>query len=113
MQLDEYQEKSKKYDLGEQTDQLLDPAFMEKILGLSGEAGEFSDKVKKILRDKDGKYDDTDRTELLKELGDVLWYVAAVARYLDEPFSELAAQNIDKLESRYQRNQLSGSGDNR
>ena len=113
MQLDEYQEKSKKYDLGEQTNQLLAPAFMEKILGLSGEAGEFSDKVKKILRDKGGKYDTADRIELLKELGDVLWYVTAVARYLDEPLSELAAGNIDKLESRYQRNQLSGSGDNR
>ena len=69
--------------------------------------------MKKILRDKGGEYDDTDRTEMLKELGDVLWYVASVARYLDESLSELAAQNIDKLESRYQRNQITGSGDNR
>lgn len=113
MKLDEYQDTIKKFDLGQQTSELNDPAFMEKILGLSGETGEFCDKVKKILRDKGGQYDDADRTEMLKELGDVLWYVASVARYLDEPLSQVAAHNVEKLESRLERGKITGSGDNR
>ena len=113
MKLDDYQAQIKKYDLGAQTSDLNAPDFMEKILGLAGETGEFCDKVKKILRDQNSEYDTTDRAELLKELGDVLWYVASIARYLDEPLSKVAAQNVEKLESRLKRNKLTGSGDNR
>ena len=88
-------------------------AFMEKVLGLAGEAGEAVDKVKKILRDHQGKISEADREALLKELGDVLWYVASVARYLDEPLARVAEGNLAKLESRYQRGKLGGSGDDR
>lgn len=88
-------------------------AFVEKVLGLAGEAGETADKIKKILRDKDGVIDEHDKLEITKELGDVLWYVASIARYLDVPLEEVAKLNLEKLEGRRQRNLLHGEGDNR
>ncbi len=113
MDLDKYQKRAAKYDLFETTVDLKSPGFLEKILGLAGEAGEAADKVKKILRDKGGYASEEDKTELVKELGDVLWYVANVARYLDVDLSDIAKGNIDKLESRRKRNKLHGEGDNR
>ena len=83
------------------------------MLGLVGEAGETADKVKKVLRDKDGVVSEEDKKEIAKELGDVIWYVASIARYLDVPFSEVAKMNIEKLSSRKERNKLHGAGDNR
>ena len=87
--------------------------FIEKVLGLTGEAGETADKIKKILRDKDGVMSSEDRDLIAKELGDTLWYIAAIARYLDLSLSEIAKSNIDKLENRYQRNKIHGEGDKR
>ena len=113
MEFDEYQSRAAKYDLSEATADLKAVGFIEKVLGLVGEAGETADKIKKILRDKDGVVSDEDRELVVKELGDVLWYVASIARYLDVPLSEVASGNIDKLESRWQRNKLHGEGDER
>ncbi len=113
MKFDDYQKKAKKYDFYEETEDLSAVGFFEKVLGLTGEAGETADKVKKILRDKNGVVSDEDRELLIKELGDVLWYLAAISRYLGVPLSEVAKGNLDKLESRYQRNKLHGEGDKR
>ena len=113
MEFDEYQKKAAKYDLFEVSSDLKEVGFIEKVLGLTGEAGETADKIKKILRDKDGMVSDKDRESVTKELGDVLWYVAAIARYLGVDLSEVAEGNINKLESRYQRNKLHGAGDER
>lgn len=113
MDFDKYQEQAAKYDLFEVTSDLKAVGFYEKVLGLTGEAGETADKVKKILRDKDGVVSKEDRELLVKELGDVLWYLAAISRYLGVPLSEVAKGNLDKLESRYQRNKLHGEGDKR
>ena len=87
--------------------------LLEKVLGLPGEAGETADKFKKILRDKGGVISPSDRDEIVKELGDVLWYVAMIAEYLEVPLSEVAKLNIEKLESRLKRNKIHGAGDNR
>lgn len=87
--------------------------LIEKILGLPGEAGEAADKFKKIIRDKGGVISKASREEIAKELGDVLWYVAMIAEYLEVPLSEVANTNINKLEDRYKRNKLHGAGDNR
>ena len=87
--------------------------FLDKALGISGEAGEFADKIKKILRDKNGTLDEADRIAIKKELGDVLWYTAEIALYLDIPLSEVAQDNLEKLASRQRRGKLHGSGDER
>ena len=113
MDFDEYQEKAAKYDLATATMDLKDPGFIEKVLGLVGEAGETADKIKKLIRDKDGVASEEDCGLIVKELGDTLWYIAAVSRYLGVPLSEVASGNINKLESRWQRDKLHGEGDER
>lgn len=82
-------------------------------LGLAGETGEVCEKLKKIIRDKGGIVSAEDRLAMLKELGDVLWYVGALASELKSSISEVAGMNSQKLLSRLERNKLSGSGDNR
>ena len=80
-------------------------------LGLAGESGEVAEKVKKIIRDRDGILDDESRILIAKELGDVLWYLSQLAHEIGIPFSKIAELNILKLRSRHLRNQLKGSGD--
>lgn len=113
MNFNDYQEKAKKYDFFEPDGDLKKVGFIEKVLGLTGEAGETADKIKKILRDKEGVLSEEDREAVAKELGDVLWYIAGVARYLGVELETVARGNLEKLESRYQRNKLHGEGDER
>ena len=87
--------------------------YMYYILGLTGEAGEVADKFKKIYRDTDGDITDTNRVLILKELGDVLWYVTALAHKLDSNITEVQEINMAKLTSRLKRNVIAGSGDER
>jgi NTP pyrophosphatase (non-canonical NTP hydrolase) len=83
------------------------------VLGVTGEAGEIAEKVKKIIRDNDGHLDDGAKVELAKEIGDVLWYLAVLAKHLGVSFEEIGKMNIAKLRSRQARGVISGSGDNR
>lgn len=83
------------------------------VLGLNGEAGEIAEKLKKIIRDSGGELSPESRKALSKELGDVLWYVAACCDELGLRMDSVASDNIAKLASRKERGQLSGSGDNR
>lgn len=82
-------------------------------LGLAGEAGEVCEQIKKAIRDDAGQISTARRQALKKELGDVLWYVAAVAYELDLQMSDVARTNIAKLSDRQQRGVLHGDGDNR
>ncbi len=87
--------------------------FIYPTLGLAGESGEVSEKIKKVIRDDNGVVSAQKKTEIEKELGDVLWYVAQIASELELSLEEIAKKNIDKLFSRKERNVLAGSGDNR
>lgn len=93
MTLDEYQRLAAR-TMGTRTpsDQLSNMA-----LGLAGEAGETADMLKKHLFH--GKALDVD--ELVKELGDVLWYVAGMASAVGASLDDVAQRNVDKLRRRY------------
>lgn len=97
-------------------------------LKMNGEAGEFAEHIGKALRDDemmspqiiyDGEYqgmkplNDHRRDLLIKECGDVLWYVAAACRELGVTLEDAANANIRKLQDRQRRNTLQGSGDER
>jgi len=83
------------------------------VLGLNGEAGEVAEKMKKIIRDKKSVISETDKQEMAKEIGDVLWYLAVFAYDLGIPLDEIAKTNLEKLHSRKERGVLGGDGDNR
>jgi len=82
-------------------------------LGLCGEAGEVAEKIKKVLRDKEGVFLVEDKEQIKKELGDVLWYIANIANDLFINMDDIAKGNIEKLNSRKERGVIHGSGDNR
>lgn len=81
----------------------LNPALDKKdvlingVMGLCGEAGEAIDIVKKHLAQGHA----LNRDALIKELGDVAWYLAETAYALDVPLEEVCQRNIDKLRARY------------
>lgn len=66
-------------------------------LGLTGEAGEVADLVKKAVFHGH----DIPMNELKKELGDVMWYIASIASTIDVSLEEIACMNITKLQKRY------------
>ena len=82
-------------------------------LGLANEAGEVLGKIKKVLRDNDGDFTPEMSKAISDEIGDVLWYIAALSRDLGVPLEQIAQSNLDKLNSRMARGVLGGSGDNR
>lgn len=113
MNLKEYQEKAI-------TTKIYDPsvAIPYCVLGITGEAGEVAEKVKKYLRDDFENYQNNTmpedkKQEISKEIGDVLWYLAALCDELGLSLQDVAEQNIIKLQSRKDRGLLGGKGDNR
>lgn len=66
-------------------------------IGLAGEAGEINELVKKGIFHQHG----LDREKMAKELGDCLWYIAALCTKLDLDMGEIMAANIEKLVQRY------------
>ena len=100
-------------EYGNEVEQLIltkgNERLVENSLGLVGEAGEVAEKVKKVIRDKGN----LNQAELVKELGDVLFYVAALANHIDSDLETVAVNNLAKLHDRKKRNKLQGSGDNR
>lgn len=82
-------------------------------LGLNGESGEVAEIVKKVFRDNGGILDNESRAALKKELGDVLWYVAALCHETQLDMADIARSNLEKLSDRQARGALGGSGDDR
>ena len=103
MGLNEYQKAAANTAIYKAEHSVLYPA-----LGLAGEAGEVANKVKKMLRDGD-----FDRQAIAAEIGDVLWYIAALSRDLNIDMHDLAMSNLEKLYGRKARGTLKGSGDKR
>ena len=81
--------------------------------GLVGEAGEVANKVKKIMRDSDGKLTKINKADIFDELGDVLWYCASLADELGVNLEDVAKSNLNKLADRLNRCTIKGSGDKR
>lgn len=109
MELNEYQKKALETAVYPREFSIIYPA-----LGLSGEAGEVADKVKKIIRDNNADFSDEEkRKAIAMEVGDVCWYIATLANDLGYTLEEICEMNYAKLKSRQQRHMLNGSGDNR
>lgn len=108
MTFNDYQENAVKTAIYGEGNKVIYPT-----LGLCGEAGEVAEKIKKVLRDKGGVFDQETKEAIKLELGDVLWYIANIANDLGIDLYDVAEKNIEKLESRRQRNLIHGNGDNR
>ena len=74
-----------------------DDVLINGVMGLCGESGEVIDIVKKWF----AQGHELDREKLIKELGDVAWYIAEIAHAIDVPLEEVLQRNIDKLKARY------------
>jgi NTP pyrophosphatase (non-canonical NTP hydrolase) len=116
--LDAYQAAAVEYDIDAPTR----GALWYYGLGLAGEGGEVADKIKKLYReckldteslDAASDLDGDASLGLVKELGDVLWYVAVIAHMLGVDLSTVARENIEKLRGRLTRGTMFGSGDGR
>lgn len=92
--------------------------------GLMAEAGEVADKIAKAVRRGEIEIDDNEiffvcgncfqfRDNIVDELGDVLWFVAMMARRLGVSLEEVMRRNLDKLADRQARGVIIGDGDNR
>ena len=88
-------------------------AIIYPTLGLTGEAGEVANKVKKIIRDGTNKNDEGLVQDLSAEIGDCLWYIAVLADDIGIKLSDIANINLEKLHKRKEKGTIHGSGDNR
>jgi len=104
----EYEKLAKRFALYPEAGTGSPMALAYTALGLAGESGEYTEKVKKLIRD--GKLD---KPLAAKELSDVLWYLTASANELGYTLTDIAEINIVKLTDRAERNVLQGSGDTR
>ena len=105
---DDYQEAATKTAIYPEAARVTYPA-----LGLAGEAGEVANKVKKIIRDDGLATTDQRRAQIRKEIGGVMWYVAALCTDLQLNLGDVCRENIEILRSRQERGTLKGDGDNR
>lgn len=108
MEFNEYQELAKTTAIYPSSMKVVYPT-----LGLCGETGEVAEKIKKSFRDNIDLTAPLEQAHLMKELGDVLWYIAALCSDLGISLDDVAKMNYEKLTSRKERNVLHGSGDNR
>jgi len=104
MSLNRYQEKAHEFSGYPEKWNIIYP-----VLGLTGEAGEVANKVKKFIRGDS----ELDKHAVAMELGDCLWYVSDLARNLGFSLEDIALLNLQKLSDRKARGKLAGNGDNR
>ena len=83
------------------------------VLGMCGESGEAAEKVKKVLRDNNKEFSEENKKAILKELGDVLWYITATAQDMGYSLEDVIKNNFQKINRRVNTNTQHGEGDNR
>ena len=88
-------------------------AIIYPTLGLTGEAGEVANKVKKIIRDDGYKNNESLVQEISAEIGDCLWYISVLADDIGIKLSDIANANLIKLANRKKKGTIHGSGDGR
>ena len=88
-------------------------AIIYPTLGLTGEAGEVANKVKKIIRDDGNKINKGLVQEISAEIGDCLWYISVLADDIGCKLSDIANANLIKLANRKKKGTIHGSGDTR
>jgi len=111
MDLDQYQEVASNYAMFPS-----DTSLMYLTLGLCGESGEVAEKIKKYVRENgplQNTYPIQYKEALIRELGDVLWYLANLAKALNVPLNYVATKNIEKIQKRLENNTIKGEGDDR
>lgn len=113
MDFNEYQRECRKTDVGTSAQDCLEPGWLYYALGIAGETGELMEKIKKLFRDKKGVVDYEFRDAVIKEMGDVQWYMARLCDWFDVDFNSVAVANVEKLTSRKGRGKIHGDGDER
>ena len=113
MNFNEYQRECKKTDVGTSAQDCIKPGWLYYVLGIAGESGELMEKIKKLFRDKNGIVDFEFKEAIIKEMGDIQWYMARLADWFEIDFESVFITNIEKLQSRKARNKIHGEGDNR
>ncbi len=113
MNLKEYQKRVEEFAVYPDSGKGSIQAVTYTALGLNGEAGEFAEVLKKVMRDSYGNIDSKAKQAFAKELGDVFWYLARCAAELGFDLENIASANIEKLTSRKERGVLKGNGDDR
>ena len=115
MDFNSYQKFAKKTDFHspKKEKKVFGNLFAYPTFGITGEAGEFADKIKKLYRDHEGKLSPEMKHDLVLELGDILWYIAKMARALGVSLDDVARLNLKKIASRKKRGMIHGNGDHR
>ncbi len=104
MDFKEYQNQARKSAIYPKNYKVFYPA-----LALSGEVGELNNMIQKVIRDNVK----LNKKDAAKELGDILWYVSALASDIGLKLDDVAIDNIAKLKDRKKRNKISGNGNYR
>lgn len=87
--------------------------YVYPAMGLAEESGEVLGKFAKAVRDEKGEISDERKDAIIKELGDVMWFVSELSTLLNVSLEEVCQKNIDKLTSRRERDKIHGDGDDR
>lgn len=116
--LNEYQDRIAAFDFPDPIKGLADPVdgrypLWHYALGLTGEAGETADNIKKVYRNDAGVVTPTTQMALAFELGDTLWYLSRAVAKIGLTLGDVAILNIQKLAARAERGTLRSSGDAR
>lgn len=112
MEFEEYEREALRVKLYHDTE--ITPLFSKityLFMGLSGETGELGEKLKKVIRDKNCILEEYDKSLIIKELGDIYWYLTAIMNELGITQDEVLKVNLEKIQDRIQRGVLQGNGD--